>query len=226
MTSSSTGGLRLVIVGVGYWGASWIQVARESPHWDLAALVDLDDDALGRAAARRGDRARAVLSLARAAAAAVRSRRSGHRRSAGRACGGGARGIRARPPLPDREAACDDAWARACRIVEQADSSARVVMVSQQYRHRTGARTVRRLIERARRRTYRRCPCQVRPRSAACGLPVRDGGAAAVRHGDPSLRSDPRNPRAGAHNGFCGELQPDLERACRQRSRNGRAPDS
>ncbi len=46
--------LKLVQIGVGFWGWSWVQVAMESPHWDLVGIVDLKQDNLNRAAALYG----------------------------------------------------------------------------------------------------------------------------------------------------------------------------
>ena len=40
--------MRMIQVGVGAWGASWSKVIQESPDWELAALVDLDEDARSR----------------------------------------------------------------------------------------------------------------------------------------------------------------------------------
>ena len=44
--------MRAVIVGLGGWGSSWAQVIRDSPDWDIAALVDVNPQALQNAVAK------------------------------------------------------------------------------------------------------------------------------------------------------------------------------
>ncbi|GIN69573.1 oxidoreductase [Bacillus sp. J14TS2] len=41
--------LKLIQVGIGGWGWSWVQVVLSSPHWELAAIVDLNHDLLNKA---------------------------------------------------------------------------------------------------------------------------------------------------------------------------------
>ncbi|MGR6118170.1 Gfo/Idh/MocA family protein [Aeribacillus composti] len=41
--------LRIIQVGLGGWGWSWTQVVLDSPHWDLAAIVDLNQSLLDKA---------------------------------------------------------------------------------------------------------------------------------------------------------------------------------
>jgi predicted dehydrogenase len=43
--------MRMIQVGAGVWGASWSKVIQESPDWELAALVDPDEDARNRVGA-------------------------------------------------------------------------------------------------------------------------------------------------------------------------------
>ncbi|MCM2533337.1 Gfo/Idh/MocA family oxidoreductase [Neobacillus pocheonensis] len=44
-----TNSLRIIQVGIGGWGWSWTQVVLDSPHWELAAIVDLNKDLLDKA---------------------------------------------------------------------------------------------------------------------------------------------------------------------------------
>ncbi|WP_278089927.1 Gfo/Idh/MocA family protein [Peribacillus frigoritolerans] len=41
--------LKIIQVGLGGWGWSWIQVALDSPHWELTAIVDLNQEVLSKA---------------------------------------------------------------------------------------------------------------------------------------------------------------------------------
>jgi predicted dehydrogenase len=41
--------LRIIQVGLGGWGWSWTQVVLDSPHWELAAVVDLNQELLEKA---------------------------------------------------------------------------------------------------------------------------------------------------------------------------------
>ena len=36
--------LRVAVVGAGYWGPNLVRNFRGSPHWDLVAVCDLDED--------------------------------------------------------------------------------------------------------------------------------------------------------------------------------------
>ncbi|MCI0633979.1 MAG: Gfo/Idh/MocA family oxidoreductase, partial [Actinobacteria bacterium] len=135
-----------MVAGVGFWGRSWLDVVRQSPHWELVALVDPDADALDRAApAAAIDRTACFESLAAASevvesdAVLVVVPPPVHAPLALEALDLGLHCLIEKPfasNLPE-----------ARKIVERADSSGCIVMVSQQYRHRPGARTVTRLIE-------------------------------------------------------------------------------
>ncbi|MFP7442912.1 Gfo/Idh/MocA family oxidoreductase [Bacillus infantis] len=44
-----TNSLRIIQVGLGGWGWSWTQVVLDSPHWELAAVVDINTELLDKA---------------------------------------------------------------------------------------------------------------------------------------------------------------------------------
>ena len=46
--------IRLVQVGLGGWGWSWMQIVKSAPDWELAAVVDIDEARLRNAADRYG----------------------------------------------------------------------------------------------------------------------------------------------------------------------------
>jgi predicted dehydrogenase len=138
--------LRLIVAGLGFWGSSWIPVVRRSPHWELVALVDTDPAALERSASAGGLEASACFDSIAAAARTVASDAI----------------LVAVPPAMHAPLALEglenglhcliekpfaDTLADARTVVQRADSAGRIVMVSQQYRNRPGARAVARLIE-------------------------------------------------------------------------------
>lgn len=138
--------LRLALVGVGFWGGSWTQIVRASPHWELVALVDTDPVALRRAAATAGlDDAQCFSSITDASraiecdAALIAVPPAVHAPVALEALDEGLHCLIEKPFASN----LDDARA----IVERGDAARRTVMVSQQYRYRDGARTVARLVE-------------------------------------------------------------------------------
>jgi predicted dehydrogenase len=138
--------LRLIVAGVGFWGRNWIPVVRASPHWELVALVDTDDAALSRGASLAGVDPSACFGSITAAAGTTDGDAvlivvppAMHAPLALEALESGLHCLIEKPfasTLSD-----------ARLVVESADSDRRVVMVSQQYRHRAGARTVAELIE-------------------------------------------------------------------------------
>lgn len=143
MSSNRT--LRLAVAGVGFWGGSWIPVVRQSPHWELVALVDTDEAALGRGAAAAGLGHSACFDSIAAAAEAAESDAvlivvppAVHAPLALEALESGLHCLIEKPFA--------GTLADARLIVERADSAGRVVMVSQQYRHRPGARAVAQLV--------------------------------------------------------------------------------
>jgi predicted dehydrogenase len=44
-----TNSLRIIQVGLGGWGWSWTQIVLDSPHWELAAVVDINPELLEKA---------------------------------------------------------------------------------------------------------------------------------------------------------------------------------
>ena len=46
--------LKIIQVGVGFWGWSWVQVALDSPHWDLVGIVEKREENRRRATEHYG----------------------------------------------------------------------------------------------------------------------------------------------------------------------------
>jgi predicted dehydrogenase len=143
--SSPGSPFRLILAGVGFWGRTWIGVIGQSPHWELAALVDSDEATLGRAAAAAGvlpdtcfNSIADAVQVVEADAALIVVPPAAHAQIAREALECGLH------CLVEKPFATKLADARS--IVEQADSIGTQVMVNQQYRHRAGAQTVKRLL--------------------------------------------------------------------------------
>jgi predicted dehydrogenase len=135
--------MRLIQVGTGLWGASWAEVVASSPHWELAALVDIDPDALGPVARAVGvDEAftsfAEALDRVQADAALVVVPPEVHREVAEQALEAGLHCMVEKPFA--------DTMDGARAVVELAERVGRTVMVSQNFRFKRGPRTVRRLI--------------------------------------------------------------------------------
>jgi predicted dehydrogenase len=137
---------RLMLIGTGFWGRTWIHVVRASPHWELAALVDVDEVARHEAAANAAaSQAACFASVAdatdalRVDAALVVVPPAAHARVALEAIECGLHCLVEKPFTTTIE--------EARSVIQQAESAGRIVMVSQQYRHRAGARTVRALLD-------------------------------------------------------------------------------
>ena len=61
---------RLIQIGVGGWGATWLEKAVSSPSWELAGCVDLNEEALEAARLTHGiSREQCFSSVAEAAEA-------------------------------------------------------------------------------------------------------------------------------------------------------------
>ncbi len=132
---------RLVQVGVGGWGATWLDRVIASPLWDLVAVVDADPDALAAAGARHDLPARARFASVPEAAAAVEA-------DAALVV------VPAAAHLPVAAAALDAGWHvlvekpiadtmdAAHALVAHAERRGRTLMVSQNYRFRRTAQIV------------------------------------------------------------------------------------
>lgn len=138
--------LKLIQVGIGAFGWSWARIVKESDYWEAVAYVDLDEERLRKAAiqynlpksrcytdldeALRRVEADAVLVVVPPAAhaeVAIRSLKAGLH-------------VLVEKPLADT-------MENAKRVVAEAEKRNLKLMVSQNYRFRRGARTVRRILE-------------------------------------------------------------------------------
>ena len=139
--------LRIVQVGVGAWGGSWVPVVQQSADWELAALVDLDRETLTRVgelagvpAERRFDSLAEALATGEADAALVAVPPVAHASVASEALAGGLHCLVEKPltlTLAEGE-----------ELVDTARAANRRLMVSQNFRFTPGTRAVRDLIER------------------------------------------------------------------------------
>ncbi len=138
--------LRLVQVGVNGWGATWLSRVVDSPSWELAAIVDIDADALERARAEHGlpaDRCFASLTEACAAveadAALVVTPVSSHLDVATEAFNAGLHVLVEKPMA--------DTMANSHEIVRRSEAAGCTLMVSQNYRFRRAAQVVARIMK-------------------------------------------------------------------------------
>ncbi|WGW12209.1 Gfo/Idh/MocA family oxidoreductase [Saxibacter everestensis] len=133
--------MKLVQVGLGAWGASWLSVVDRSPRWDLAGLVDIDSEAARAAGERYGVPSGTRLADALAEdvdAVLVIVPPEFHADVAVEAMAAGKHVLIEKPlahSYPD-----------GLRIVEAARTSGVTAMVSQNYRFSRAARTVQRLV--------------------------------------------------------------------------------
>lgn len=136
---------RLVLAGLGFWGADWAQVVRQSSTWELAAIVDSDVSAREAAAVRLAMEGRAFASVAEAAgtveadAALVVVPPHVHAPVALEALRAGLH------CLIEKPLATTVSDAR--MVVEEGERRGLTVMVSQQYRHRPAVQTIRSLVD-------------------------------------------------------------------------------
>jgi predicted dehydrogenase len=137
--------LRIALAGLGFWGQSWVNVVRASPAWALAALVDVDRAARERAAQAAGLTSDVCFATVTEAAAAVALDAvlvvvppAMHGAVAHSALDSGLHCLVEKP--------FTETLAEARAVVAHANAAGRIVMVSQQYRQRAGARTVQRLV--------------------------------------------------------------------------------
>ena len=133
--------LRLIQVGVGGWGETWLQRVVASPTWELAAIVDRDQATLDAAiAANRLDRTIAFKSVKEAAkavqadAALVVVPAASHLAVAREAFEAGLHVMSEKPIA--------DTMANAHRMVQASHAAGKVLMVSQNYRFRRAAQVI------------------------------------------------------------------------------------
>jgi predicted dehydrogenase len=134
--------MRIIQAGLGAWGASWLGVIRQSPHWELAAVVDVNQELADATAAQWGVPAHASVESALretgADAVLVVAPPPFHAPVAIAALEGGA-SVLIEKPLAHT---LDDAR----RIIAASDAANGIAMVSQNYRFKRAPRTVQRLI--------------------------------------------------------------------------------
>jgi len=138
--------LRVALVGAGEWGATWAREIHSAPGYELAAIAELDAELGLRAAAGVGLPPGSVFDSVTEAArsspldvAVIAVPPSAHCAVALEALQAGLHCLIEKPLAPSLEE---------CReIVSHGHAAGRVVMVSQNYRFRAGARTVRRLLD-------------------------------------------------------------------------------
>ena len=138
--------LKIIQVGIGAWGYSWIQVVQESPHWDLVAVVDLKKEQIEKACDEYGlDPKKAFTSLAEAVknveadAVLVTTPPEYHAPVAIEGLESGLHCI-LEEPLADT---VEDAKA----MVEAAERTGKKLMVSQNYRFKRATRTVKEVLK-------------------------------------------------------------------------------
>ena len=138
--------LRLIQVGVGGFGRSWTDVVESSQFWKAVAYVDINEKALKEAAAAHGmpkDRCfkdlESALAKVEADAVLIVVPPKAHMEIALQSLKAGLHVLTEKPLA--------DTMENAKRMVSEADRQGLKLMVSQNYRFRRGARTVRRLIE-------------------------------------------------------------------------------
>lgn len=137
--------MKIIQIGAGAWGESWVNVVRRSPHWELAAIVDIDETARERAAKAAGLQDRAYSELKEALESGVEAEAAlvvvppeYHAPVAVEAMDSGLHCLLEKP-LADTIDACR-------RIVDASERTQRRAMVSQNYRFKRAPRTVQRLI--------------------------------------------------------------------------------
>ena len=141
-----SGALRLIQVGVGGWGKTWLERTLASPTWDLVAIVDRDPDALALALSTHGlDRTMAFPSIADAAravqadAALLVVPAQAHMPLALEAFEAGLHVLSEKPMA--------DTMANAHRMVQAGRAANKTLMVSQNYRFRRAAQVVTKVMQ-------------------------------------------------------------------------------
>jgi len=137
--------LSTILVGTGFWGRGWAKVIAESQDASIAALVDLDEDALeavgktvGVGRERQFPSLKAALDSVDAEAAVIVVPPEQHYEVAMAALAAGLHCVIEKPFAPT--------LAEAREVVSAAEDARRKLMISQTFRFRRGARTVQKLI--------------------------------------------------------------------------------
>lgn len=136
---------RLIQVGVGGWGATWVEKAVSSPSWELVGCVDLSEDALDAACLTHGiSREQCFSSIAEAVAATepdgalVVVPPKLHLPVAADAFDAGL-DVLVEKPLADT-------MANGLEMVRLAEAADRILMVSQNYRYKSAPRAVKEIL--------------------------------------------------------------------------------
>jgi len=139
--------LKLLQLGVGFWGWSWVQVALDSPHWELVGIVEMRAANRKRAADHYGlgdgrafDSLEHALQSVDADAALVVVGAEAHRDVAIDAIERGLHCLVEKPIAPT--------MVQAREMVEAARRSGRRLMVSQNYRFKRAPRTIKGFLRR------------------------------------------------------------------------------
>jgi predicted dehydrogenase len=138
--------MRIVQIGGGFWGSGWARVIAEFPETQLAAVVDLSEDALratcdpiGLPQSLRFHLLDDALGVAEADAALVVVPPEVHVPVAIQCLEAGLDVLVEKPFAPSVE--------EAAQIVKRADELGRTVMVTQSFRFKRGPQTVRKLVD-------------------------------------------------------------------------------
>jgi predicted dehydrogenase len=136
---------RLLQVGVGGWGATWLEKAVSSPTWELVGCVDLSANALEAARSTHGiSREQCFSTIAEAVAATeangalVVAPPQFHLSVAAEAFDAGL-DVLVEKPLADT-------MANGLEMVRLAESSDRILMVSQNYRYKSAPQAVKEIL--------------------------------------------------------------------------------
>jgi predicted dehydrogenase len=144
---SETRKLRVIQVGVGFWGWSWVKVAQECPDLELVGIVEPNAAGREKACSHYGIAPRSAFATLDEATAALRPDAAlvivGAERHADVTCRALEKGLHC---LVEKPIAPTMAEAR--RMVETAARAGRSLMVSQNYRFRRPPRTVKQFLRR------------------------------------------------------------------------------
>lgn len=124
----------MIQAGAGLWGASWTRVVTASPHWELVALADPDPAARADAPAEAFASLTEALKEVEADAVLIVAPPAAHGPLALEALEGGLHCLVEKPLAPS--------IGEARELVKRAEAAGRFLMASQNYRFRTGYRTV------------------------------------------------------------------------------------